>query len=90
MDIDKCYEHVDHGTLIVAAIRHNFPLSMLRLCLKMCRAARTLVWDTTYGNLGFRYQDIGARVFSSSVLVATTNDHPFRCFLNGIPAATML
>ena len=49
MDIDKCYEHVDHGMLIVAAIRHRFPLPILRLCLRMYRAARTLVWDTTYG-----------------------------------------
>ena len=53
MDIDKCYEHVDHNKLIVAAIRHNFPLPILRMCLNMYRAARTLVWDTTYGKWVF-------------------------------------
>ena len=41
MDIDKCYEHVDHGMLIVAAIHHDLPLPVVRLCLAMYRAART-------------------------------------------------
>ena len=49
MDIGKCYEHVDHGMLVVAAIRHHVPLPFLRLCLGMYRAARTLVWDKVYG-----------------------------------------
>ena len=47
-DIDKCCEHVDHHQLVKAAIRHNFPLGILRLCLCMYRAARTISWNGVF------------------------------------------
>ena len=48
VDIDKCYEHVDHHKLLEAACRYGFPLAILRLCLAMYRAARALAWNGVY------------------------------------------
>ena len=47
-DIDKCYEHVNHTKLVHAAHRHNFPMGILRLCIAMYRAARTISWDGVF------------------------------------------
>ena len=47
-DIDKCYENVKREKVIAAAIRHNFPLAILRLCLAMYRAARAIAWNGAY------------------------------------------
>ena len=44
-DIDKCYEHVSHEKLMRAASLHGFPMAILRMCLKMYRAARTVAWE---------------------------------------------
>ena len=49
-DIDKCYENVSHEKLRKAAIQHKFPLAILRLCMKMYRAARTVCWDGVFSN----------------------------------------
>ena len=49
LDIDKCYENVDHEKLMEAAVRHEFPLFILRLCIKMYRSRRTVAWDSVFG-----------------------------------------
>lgn len=47
-DIDKCYEHVDHARLQKAAVLHKFPLALVRLCISMYRAQRTVAWGGIY------------------------------------------
>ena len=47
-DIDKCYENVSHEKLVCAAKAHGFPLAILRLCLTIYRAARTVIWDGVF------------------------------------------
>ena len=42
LDIDKCYENVRHAKLVKAASQHGFPLRILRMCLHMYRAPRTV------------------------------------------------
>ena len=49
VDIDKCYENVQHTKLVRAAVQHGFPLRILRMCLMMYRASRTVAWDGVYG-----------------------------------------
>jgi hypothetical protein len=51
LDIDKCYENVDHGRLQRAAVQHDFPLSVARACIAMYRCWRTVAWDGVYGKL---------------------------------------
>ena len=66
-DIDKCYENVDHAKLRRAAIQHKFPLAILRLCLRMYRAARTVCWDGVFGNFVYAGQSLvpGCSIYSS-------------------------
>ena len=59
MDIDKCYENASHGMMVVvAAIRHRFPLPILRLCLRMYRSCRTLVWNQVCDKFCFANQSL--------------------------------
>jgi hypothetical protein len=48
LDIDKCYENVDHERLMRAGMQHNFPLGILRLCIQMYRALRTVAWNGVF------------------------------------------
>lgn len=48
LDIDKCYENVDHGKIQRAAQQHGFPLAIARLCLDMYRANRAVSWDGVF------------------------------------------
>lgn len=45
VDVDKCYENVDHDKLRAAAIKHGFPLAIVRLCLDIYRASSRLCWE---------------------------------------------
>ena len=58
VDIDKCYESVQHEKLVAAARRHGFPLAVLRLCLAMYRAARTIAWNGVYATFKFSDQTV--------------------------------
>ena len=60
LDIDKCYENVQHDRLIRAGIQHKFPLAILRLCICMYRAARTVSWNGTFSNFVYSGQTLVA------------------------------
>ena len=49
VDIDKCYENVDRRRLQRVAVQHDPPLAILRLCISMYRAKRTVAWGRVYG-----------------------------------------
>ena len=42
-DITKAYEHVCHARLVTFALQHEFPLSILRLCLEAYASPRRLM-----------------------------------------------
>ena len=51
VDIDKCYENVQHDRLRRAALQHDFPIPLLTLCVNMYRARRTVAWDGVFANM---------------------------------------
>ena len=43
-DVTKCFEQVQHGQLIQAAQRLNYPLVLLRVNLHSYRSRRLMLW----------------------------------------------
>lgn len=58
VDMDKCYENVNHRKLMEAGRRHDFPLVVLRLCLTMYRAARAIAWNGVFSSFVFAQQTV--------------------------------
>ena len=44
-DLLKCYEKVSHALLISAAVRHGYPLAVLRLCIFSYRSPRRIIFN---------------------------------------------
>ena len=44
-DLHKCFDMVDHKIPVAAAIRHNYPLGLLRMCLAAYSAPRRILFQ---------------------------------------------
>lgn len=58
VDIDKCYENVQHDHLRRAALQHGFPLPIVILCINMYRARRTVAWGGVFVNTAISGQTL--------------------------------
>ncbi len=51
LDLEKCFELVDHAALVREAVAMNYPLPLLRLSLAACRMPRALSINGAYSSL---------------------------------------
>ena len=86
-DIDKCYENVGHEKLMKAAVLHDFPLAISRLCIRMYRVARTGCWDGVFEEICVRIADIGTWLFECALAFAVGDVDAARRFFGKVTTA---
>ena len=65
-DLHKCYEMVGHTKLIAAAIKHDYPLAILRICIHAYRSPRRIIYKGIVSRPIFAEQGILAGVSTAT------------------------